>query len=223
MTASESPKLIYVAMRHPRYSHETFIKRWREHAALGMRQPRWRNVARYLHCDRIDGLSASVPTIDCDVIAVVVYRSETARQAHIADESARRTMKQDELDTFAQPVANMAVLLIEHVERPAPLDGFRLFVFWPTGPTDHSLARYGNLLQRADVGWTRNEATERMGAWDCPRVDELSSATIEPLCALAARVADALDVAQRGNDGNGIEREEPRLVLTRTVVLHDVT
>ena len=216
MIASERPKLIYAAVRHPRYTHDAFIARWRQHAALGMAQPRWRNVARYLHCDRIEGLSASVPTIDCDGVAVVVYRSETARQAHIADACARRTMKQDELDTFAQPVANAALLLIENVERPAPLDGFRLFVFWPTDSADHALAGYGDLLQRADVGWTRNEATERIGAWDCPRVDELTSGTVEPLCALA------LHFAQHAAHGNALGREQPRLVLTRTVVLHDI-
>ena len=216
MIASERPKLIYVAMRHPRYSHDAFIARWRQHAALGMRQPRWRNVARYLHCDRIDGLWGSVPTIDCDGVAVVVYRSEAARQAHIADEVARRTMKEDELDTFAQPVVNAALLFVENVERPAPLDGFRLFVFWPAGSTDHFLARCGDLLQRAVVGWTRNEATERIGPWDCPRVDELASATIEPLRALALRIA------QHAGHGDALEREQLRLVLTRTVVLHDV-
>ena len=222
MTASESPKLIYVAVRHPRFSHDAFIARWREHAALGMSQPRWRNVVRYLHCDRIDGLPASVPTIDCDGVAVVVYRSEEARQAHIADDTARRTMKQDELDTFAQPVANAALLLVETVERPASFE-FRLFVFWPNGSAPHALAFCNEVLQRADFGWTRNEAVaERIGAWDCPRVDELTSATIGPLCGLATRVTGALDVAQRDDHGNGREREQPRFVLTQTVVLHDV-
>jgi len=216
MTVSDCPKLIYVAVRHPRYRHDTFIGRWRQHAALGMRQARWRNVARYLHCDRVEGLAPSVPTMDCDGVAVVVYRSESARQAHIADESARRTMKQDELDTFAQPVANTALLLIENVERPAPLDGFRLFVFWPTGSTNRLFARHGDLLQHASVGWTRNEAVERPGAWECPRVDELTSATIEPLCALA------MEVAQHARNDTAVGREQPRMVLTRTVVLHDV-
>src|SRR4029079_7161367 len=96
--AEDRPKLIYVAHRHPRYSHDEFIRRWRQHGSLGMSQPRWRNVALYLHCDQVDGLTRSLPMLECDGVAIVVYRSEQARQAHIADEGARRTMKADELD-----------------------------------------------------------------------------------------------------------------------------
>ena len=219
---AELPKLIYVAARHPRYGHDSFIARWRQHAALGMSQPRWRNVARYLHCDWIEGLPESVPAMQCDGVAVVVYRSEQARQAHIADEGARRTMKQDELDTFAQPVANTSLLLRETVERPGPLDGFRLFVFWPVGSMDTALGPCGDLLQRADVGWTRNEPAGRVGASECARVDELTSPTVEPLCALAARVGDMLHAARDAGDGDARVGEQPRCVLTRTVVLHDV-
>jgi hypothetical protein len=222
MIATERPKLIYVATRHPRYSHDNFIARWRQHAALGMSQPRWRNVARYLHCDRIEGLPDSVPSMQCDGVAVVVYRSERARQAHIADESARRTMKQDELDTFAQPVVNTSLLLREKVERPGPLDGPRLFVFWPAGSVETALARCGDLLQGPDLGWTRNEPAARVGAWECARVDELTSATVEPLCALAARLGDMLHAAPDVGGGNALAREQARFTLTRTVVLHDV-
>jgi hypothetical protein len=220
--ATERPKLIYVAARHPRYSHDTFIARWRQHAALGMSQPRWRNVARYLHCDWIEGLPASAPSMQCDGVAIVVYRSERARQAHIADEFARRTMKQDELDTFAQPVANTSLLLREKIERPGRLDGFRLFVFWPAGSLETALAADGDLLQGSDVAWTRNEPAGHVGAWECARVDELTSATIEPLCALAARLGDMLHAARHAGGGDALVREQPRVVLTRTVLLHDV-
>ena len=222
MITTERPKLIYVAVRHPRYRHDAFIARWREHAALGMSQPRWRNVARYLHCDRIEGLPDSEPAIECDGVAVVVYRSEEARQAHIADESARRTMKQDELDTFAQPVANTSLLLREWIERPGPLDGFRLFVFWPAGSAKTALARYRELLQRHDIAWTRNEPAGRVGAWECAQVDELSSAMVEPLCALAVHLGDMLHAARNAGAGDPSVCEQPRFVLTRTVVLHDV-
>ena len=220
MTKSERPKLIYVAQRHPRYTHEAFIQRWRQHAAVGMSQPRWRNVARYLHCDRIDALPEAVPPLDCDGVAVVVYRSESARQAHIADESARRTMKQDELDTFAQPVANTSLLVSEDLARSGPVDGFRLFVFWPAGSPDGALAVCDNVLDVPEVGWTRNHPAGRIGSWECARVDELIAATIEPLCALATRFGNALHAARAQDDE--LSRHPPRLVLTHTVVLHDV-
>jgi hypothetical protein len=209
--AIDRPKLIYVAQRHPRYTHEAFIRRWRQHAALGMSQARWRNVARYLHCDRVDGLPPSAPALDCDGVAIVVYRSEQAREAHIADEVARRTMKADELDTFAQPVASTSLLVREEIERDGPLDGFRLFVFWsPSGASEQ--AHWDRVLGRAEVGLTRNRAAGPIGGWPCSGIDELTCAHIDPLATLAK------GLVQQGRLAEGAAR----FVLTRTVVLHDV-
>jgi hypothetical protein len=207
----DRPKLVYVAQRHPRYSHEAFIRRWRQHAALGMSQARWRNVARYLHCDRVDGLTGSPPTLECDGVAIVVYRSALAREAHIADEVARRTMKSDELDTFAQPVANTSLLVREEIERDGPLEGFRLFVFWSRSDGQER-AQWDRLLGRAEVGVTRNRAAGPGGGWPFVGVDELSCAHIEPLGVLA----EAFVQEPRSPAGDA------RLVLTRTVVLHDL-
>jgi hypothetical protein len=213
MAANDRPKLIYVAQRHPRYTHEAFIQRWRQHASLGMSQARWRNVARYLHCDRIDGLPPSVPTLECDGVAIVVYRSDQAREAHIADELARRTMKADELDTFAQPVANTSVLAHEEIEREGPLDGFRLFVFWSgSGPAERAHC-WDRVRTSADVALTRNRPAGSPGTWLWSGVDELISAHVEPLGALASDFA---------RERQAIEGEV-RFVLTRTVVLHDVS
>lgn len=212
MTPNDCPKLIYVAHRHPRFTHEAFIRRWRQHAALGMSQARWRNVTLYLHCDRIDGLPSAVPVIDCDGVAIVVYRSEHARQAHIADEPARRTMKQDELDTFAQPVANTSLLLREDVGRAGPPEGYRLFVFWSLAPGGDEARQpldgaWRQLSAAANLAFTRNHPAGRIGDWACAYVDEVLCAELEPLITLAGN----LDTTVEGACA----------VLTRTVVLHD--
>ena len=208
---SDRPKLIYIAQRHPRYSHDAFIQRWRQHAALGMSQARWRNVTRYLHCDRVEGLPDSVPTLECDGVAIVVYRSGEAREAHVADENARRIMKADELDTFAQPVANTSMLVREVVERDRPLDGFRLFVFRSRmSDGAHSLDR---LFADPDVGLTRNHLAGSIGSLPWNHVDELTSVSLETFEPLASPSgADAL----LADDGDA------RFVLTRTVVLHEL-
>lgn len=203
MTTSDRPKLLYVAQRQPRYTHAAFIARWRAHAALGMSQARWRNVALYLHCDRVEGLPPRVPLLECDGVAIVVYRSEAARQAHIADEDARRTMKQDELDTFAQPVAHTSLLVREETVRGAPLDGFRLFVFWDAAPREVDAG------EPAEGGLVRNRPAGRIGDFECGGVDEFVSAQAEPLCALAACLGDDPRVSGGA-----------RVVLTRTTVLH---
>ena len=206
------PKLIYVAQRHPRYDHEAFIRRWRQHAALGMSQARWRNVARYLHCDRVDGLPDSVPALACDGVAIVVYRSEHAREAHIADELARRTMKADEFDTFAQPVANTSLLVREEIDGDGPLDSFRLFVFWSGSGAAERAHCWERLHANAGVTLTHNRPVGPVGNGPWARVDELSSSHVEPLRTLAS------DFARERQATGG----EAQLVLTRTVVLHDV-
>ena len=211
MTVTDRPKLIYLAQRHPGYSHEGFIQRWRQHAALGMSQPRWRNVARYLHCDRVEGLPPTLPSLECDGVAIVVYRSERAREAHIADEHARRIMKADELDTFAQPVADTSMLVREVVEREGPLDGFRLFLF--RSCVDDRARSVDRLLACADVGLTRSHLAGSVGSLPWTRVDELTSGSLGTLGALASDLAATIP---RASDG------EARFVLTRSVVLHEV-
>ena len=207
--ADDRPKLIYVAHRHPRYSHEAFIRRWRQHGSLGMSQARWRNVALYLHCDQVEGLTRSLPILECDGVAIVVYRSEEARQAHIADEGARRTMKADELDTFAQPVATTSLLVRETIERDGPRDGFRLFAFWPASSADE--ARYAErLVAGADVALTRNRPASDIGHRPWASIDELASPSVEKLDALAVQLHRDYPASGGG----------PRFILTRPVVLH---
>ena len=210
--AEDRPKLIYVAHRHPRYSHDEFIRRWRQHGSLGMSQPRWRNVALYLHCDQVDGLTRSLPILECDGVAIVVYRSDQARQAHIADEGARRIMKADELETFAQPVATTSLLVRERVERHGPFAEFRLFVFWTISGAAEQ-ARYGEpSLADTDVALTHNRPRDHAGSPLWARVDELTSASVETLDSVADEIY---------RDGPAVGGE-PRFVLTRPVVLHDL-
>lgn len=59
------PKLIYLAQRRPDLSREGFVTLWRQHGALGMSRPRWKNIARYAHCDVLDA-GADIPGISND-------------------------------------------------------------------------------------------------------------------------------------------------------------
>jgi EthD domain len=115
-TDAFQPKLIYLARRNPALSRREFVVRWRRHGALGMSLPRWRNVARYVHCDALDP-SAPTATIDADhdAIGIVWHRSPAARAAHLADTGSRRQMEQDELETFARPIVETCLLAREHL------------------------------------------------------------------------------------------------------------
>lgn len=112
------PKLIYLARRPPGLDRAGFISRWRQHGALGMSMPRWRNIARYLHCD-VDPATASH-----DGVGMIWHRSVEARRAHIADRSSRGAMESDEQATFAEPIVQCCLLTREEIllAPPPPAD-----------------------------------------------------------------------------------------------------
>lgn len=140
------PKLIYLARRNPALSRRDFVARWRQHGALGMSLPRWRNVARYVHCDVLDPPSPT-PAIDAshDAIGIVWHRSPAARAAHLADTGSRLQMEQDERETFAQPIVETCVLTREHVllapPDPASAATFKLMRFLQVGADPSTLAQ----------------------------------------------------------------------------------
>ena len=112
------PKLIYLARRPPGLDRAEFTSRWRQHGALGMSMPRWRNIARYLHCD-VDPATPSH-----DGVGMIWHRSVEARHAHIADRSSRGAMESDERATFAEPIVQCCLLTRERVllAPPPPTD-----------------------------------------------------------------------------------------------------
>lgn len=125
------PKLIYFAERRPEMDREAFRARWRQHARLGMSMPRWRNIHRYVHCDALPlpepARGPQLPAARCDGVAMVWYRDEAHRLKHIADTSAGPVLKRDELETFARPVREVAVLADQHLL--LPFDGERRKLF----------------------------------------------------------------------------------------------
>lgn len=127
MALAGRPKLIYRAERLPTLDQAQFTARWRQHAKLGMIQPRWKNVHRYIHCDPVAAEPARPGA--CSGIALIWYKSEEARIAHIADEAARRIMRADEAETFARPVREFSALVSEVVLTAAQGGAAKCFVF----------------------------------------------------------------------------------------------
>ena len=112
---------------------DAFRPRWRAHARLGMSMPRWANIHRYVHCDAIPkpGLrrpAAPYDDVVCDGVAMVWYRDELHRLKHVADRSAGPVLKQDELETFARPVRDFAVLTDERILLPFDGQTQKLFL-----------------------------------------------------------------------------------------------
>ena len=114
-----------------------------------MAQARWTNILRYAHCDPLD---AGAPW---DGVALLWYRDEAARLAHVADAAARATMRADEAEAFARPVREFSTL-VEEVRVDGDGSGpIRHFVFLWRAPgidrADFQARLLGMAPRRRDV------------------------------------------------------------------------
>lgn len=223
----DRPKLIYFAERPPELDRDGFMRRWRQHARLGMAMPRWKNISRYVHCDAVDGPGLGLPIARCDGVAILWYRSEKARLAHISDRSAGPVLRRDEMETFARPVREVSILTDAYVFRPpAEESPLKLFLrVW--GRPEHPrrafrrwwLQEFGpRLLQRFDEGdlgcgyiqnhsRASNPGKDALALCDC--VDEIACADAERCdAAIQATLAGIPDAAGRITDIEAIWTEE---------------
>jgi hypothetical protein len=119
MDLGEEPvKIIYLVQRKAGTDRDAFVRRWRQHGALGMSMARWRNVRRYAHCDIRGELTKDGQFSESafDGIGMSWFRSAAHRADHASDSVAQAAMEADERETFAQLVAQSRLLT---VERPA--------------------------------------------------------------------------------------------------------
>ena len=228
------PKLIYFAERRPEMDREAFRARWRAHARLGMSMPRWRNIHRYVHCDALPAPEPQppephLPAVRCDGVAMVWYRDEAHRLKHIADDRAGPVLKRDELETFARPVGEVAVLADEHLLLPFGGERQKLFLkirrneqigpgafqaWWRkiAGPQIAALLTDGG----AGQGYAQNHArpVEGIGGEPlCDCVDEIAAAD-------AARVDALVAGPVRTIDGFGDRVHSLKSVWTEETVLY---
>lgn len=134
------PKVVYLARRHPSLDAPSFVRRWREHGALGISQPRWGSVYSYHHCDVLRDLAVAGTTSEGDGVGVITFRSWAHRAAHVADTASQARMVADEDDVFAEHIAHRYSICQETVVA----DGV---------PTDRKIIRF---LWR-DVGTSHDE------------------------------------------------------------------
>ncbi len=228
MQDGKRPKLIYFASRHPAFDRPAFIARWRQHAALGMAMPRWRNIHRYLHCDALPLPAIGLAPLSCDGVAIVTYRSEEARLAHVADRSAGPLLKQDELETFDRPVREVSLLTDSLRVLPAtpgtPTLFLRLHRAATLAPTvfrsrwrDELGPRLAERLARIGAGYCQNHGRPLVAADPAPL---LCDAVDEIACDDAVAAAAALRAALAETAAEGILLERCEAVWTRPTLLH---
>ncbi|MGE4219448.1 MAG: EthD domain-containing protein [Alphaproteobacteria bacterium] len=150
------PKRIYLAIRHPQWTAETFPPRWRKHGALAMSLPRWRNILRYSHCDRVPCDNPAVGASDeCDGVGLIWYRSEALRRVHVGDATGN-IMVEDEKLVFSRFINESDLFTVEHVLRDGPIAGVKVVRCLKRAPGLSRAAfverwsRHGALLLSAD-------------------------------------------------------------------------
>jgi len=236
--AELQPKLIYVARRNPAMTRAQFTPRWRQHGALGMSMPRWKNIARYVHCDAIEPprATAVLDTV-ADGVGIVWHRSEAARAAHIADTSSRAAMERDELETFAEPVVAFCCVTLENVMLATrdPAARFKITRLAGLRDSQHGpdLAQFRvrtasallARLQAAGVALRAHVVSAPMerpggGRWglDVDCVEEFWFDTVDAAVTGAEQLAaDAVSEVELGAPPT-----DSRLILTNEVVLYQI-
>jgi hypothetical protein len=236
------PKLIYLARRRPDMNREDFVTRWRQHGALGMSRPRWKNIARYVHCDVLNA-GADIPGIsdDYDGVGMIWHKSPQARATHRADVSSQTDMESDEEKTFREPVANFCLLAAEtQRSMPGSIDGstvklIRFLKYADPSQCDRLSQRISEqnreMFARTNDarGWpigycintTLEPQSEGLSAWglkaDC--TEELWFRDLDELVSYRER-CDADPTPLNLPDRLIASRIE---VITKEVVLHDAT
>jgi hypothetical protein len=177
------PKLIYLIRRYPAFTRRDWTDRWRQHGALGMSLPRWKNVARYVHCDIVEPAPDQKAYLaDHDGVGLIWHRSLAHREAHFADTSSQATMVADEAETFADPIADHCLSAREEiVVAPGRDSRVKLMCFLWDGAA-------AALPERA-CGHVRNIPlpTDRPGGWglNCTQIEEFWFARDEDAVAAA--------------------------------------
>ncbi len=199
------PKLIYLTRRASSLTREAFTARWRQHATLGMSLPRWRNIARYVHCDLImPGADEHDLLSDHDGIGIIWHRSPAHRAAHLADSGSRAAMEADERATFRRPIVEVCAVTAETILLPVDDPGaWKLSRFAASGQEVKTPEDARGHVCNLPL------APERKEGWglSCARIDELWFAS------RAASIA-----AARMLQGEGV-----RMVLGRDTELYRLT
>jgi len=137
MTAAAN-KLIYLAKRNPKFNHEQFLRRWRQHGALAMQQSFFSGLSRYAQCDAVKPPAGLKTSADYDGVGLCWFRDLKP----FPPEEAER-MRADELETFSEYVRPFVVMCEESVLKPGR--GFvkaSVFIVRKPGTAPEAFARH---------------------------------------------------------------------------------
>lgn len=142
------PKSIYLARRRADLDRDGFIARWRQHGALGIAQPRWVNVLTYQHADVVQAVATDSDETG-DGVGMIRFRSDTHRDAHVADTASQGRMVADERETFADLIRTRLTICRERTVIDGPETQYLVVRFVWRGPHE----RHADFVERwmADI------------------------------------------------------------------------
>lgn len=230
-TGEEPVKIIYLVQRKPGTERDAFVRRWRQHGALGMSMARWRNVKRYAHCDIRGEVTGDGQVVESafDGIGMSQFLSMAHRADHAADTVAQGAMVADEREAFAELVAKSRLLVLERLAivkcEVVAAKAVRL-IEWSTEMDDATLLEVWQNYSRQCIAGNDEVSRHVLNViFDnagedsplrCQAVDELGFCFGEAL----RRFAEANDLTTLV-DADGTTLGTARVFATTEVVLYD--
>jgi hypothetical protein len=117
-------KFIYYAKRKPSWTAETFPPRWRQHGALAMSMPSWRNMLLYIQADAVRPPPLVGLSSDFDGFCYAFTRSQGLfNPGSPEDQANTQRVLNDELETFEGPIRPVLLFVDEEVLIEGPPGG----------------------------------------------------------------------------------------------------
>lgn len=117
-------KSIYLARRHPEFSRDQFVKRWRQHGALAMSKGFFNHIVGYVQAEPIAFPGTSK---EFDAVARITGRQYEMGQT---DFDELQAMVADEYETFSGPILPVLLRVRETVLKAAEPGGVTAFLFF---------------------------------------------------------------------------------------------
>ncbi len=204
-------KLIYLARRKPGLDFDQFVRRWRQHGALGMQQPFWRQALCYVQAEPILPTPIAGASEDFDAVAYFMLRDATFDEMTGEDNIGSALMAADELETFSAPIPSTSLWVDEETIKAGERGGITAFLFFEdasTAATAAAWVRDATGLERVIL----NRTSEAMAA-----MNTLPFATV---LEVSAPNLSLLSAALQANDRQLLATSE-LTVVTREAVLWD--
>jgi hypothetical protein len=206
-------KILYLANRKPDFTPETFIPRWRQHGALAMSLPFWRQFSYYMQADVVRPIPLPGASNEYDGVSYMLSIDDDLFANPSAEDTANvQILLEDELKTFRGPIPPMVLVVEEKVIKAGARGGATAYLFFnaldKAQTVADSFAKHKG-LRRLIMNRVRDDvqATKEL-ALSYKAVAEISADNVEQLTSLLS--ADTTSW-----------RTAPLAVITRESILWD--